>query len=169
MNTRVLLVMGVSGSGKTALGQRVADELGWVFADADDYHSSANRLKMARGEALTDEDRWPWLNVLHELIRSHVVERRSMVLACSALKASYRNALIQDLDGISVIFLSGDRQVLEERMRHRNHFMPIRLLDSQLATLEPPETALVLNIKEPLENLVQQVLWFVNNGLPLPH
>jgi gluconokinase len=150
--------MGVSGSGKSTLGKALADRLGWTFADADDYHPSANREKMSRGEALSDEDRQPWLERLHDVIEGHVLEDKSMVLACSALKEKYRDILVGDLEGVALVFLRGDAQLIAERMRQREHFMPVSLLETQLATLEPPTNAIIVDIAQPVDTMLKQVV-----------
>ncbi len=156
--TRAIVVMGVSGSGKTTLGMALAKKLNWTFADADDYHPPANVQKMASGEALTDADREPWLEQLHALIEQHLLENQPLVLACSALKASYRQTLTENLEGVQVVFLTGSRELIARRMNNREHFMPASLLESQLRTLEPPENAIVLNIDQPIEDMVSEVL-----------
>lgn len=150
--------MGVSGSGKTTFGTALAQALNWVFADADDYHPSSNVQKMARGEALTDADREPWLQRLHALIEQHLLENQPLVLACSALKASYRETLTANLEGVRVVFLNGSRELIAQRMKTREHFMPPSLLESQLNTLEPPEDAMLLDVGQPIEVMVREVM-----------
>jgi gluconokinase len=134
-----LVVMGVSGSGKTTIATLLAERLGYTFADADAFHSPENVAKMARREPLTDADRQPWLESLAAWIAARHTERRSTVLACSALKRRYRDALRAGARGsVAFVFLATPRAVLEQRMAHRTgHYMPLELLDSQLATLEP--------------------------------
>jgi gluconokinase len=156
--TRAILVMGVSGSGKTTFGTALAQELNWGFADADDYHPPSNVQKMARGEALTDADREPWLLRLHALIEQHLLENQPFVLACSALKASYRETLTANLEGVQVVFLNGSRELIAQRMNTRQHFMPPSLLESQLNTLEPPVDAIVLDAGLPIENMIRQAI-----------
>jgi gluconokinase len=155
---RAVLVMGVSGSGKSTLGKALADRLGWTFADADDFHPPASREKMSRGEALTDEDRQPWLERLHDLISEHALGDKPIVLACSALKEKYRNILVGDLEGVALVFLRGDAELIAERMRQRQHFMPVSLLETQLATLEPPTNAIIVDIAQPIETMLEQVI-----------
>jgi gluconokinase len=158
MKPRAVLVMGVSGSGKSTVGKALADRMDWTFADADDYHPPANREKMSRGEPLTDEDRQPWLEKLHDLITEHALKQKTIVLACSALKEKYREILVGDLEGVTLVFLRGDAELIAERMRHREHFMPVSLLETQLATLEPPTDAIIVDIAQPLETMLEQVI-----------
>ncbi|HNP16641.1 MAG TPA: gluconokinase [Terrimesophilobacter sp.] len=132
----LLVVMGVTGSGKSTVGELLADELGIPFADADHLHSEANVQKMAAGHPLTDEDRWPWLQRVGEVLREH--EGTGLVMACSALKRAYREAILAVEPRTEFILLDGARELLEWRLSRRHgHFMPESLLDSQLATLEP--------------------------------
>lgn len=159
-----ILVMGVSGSGKTTLGRALAVRLGWAFADADDYHPVASVEKMARGEPLNDADRAPWLAELHGLLARHLREGRPVVLACSALKESYRQALIGDLPGVRIVFAHGPRELIEARMRARDHFMPPALLDSQFAALEPPVGAIEVDVAQPVEAGVERVLTQLEGG-----
>jgi gluconokinase len=158
MKPRAVLVMGVSGSGKSTLGKALADRLGWTFADADDHHPPANREKMSQGQALTDEDRQPWLERLHEVISEHVLEDKTILLACSALKERYRDILVGDLEGVALVFLRGDAELIAERMRQREHFMPVSLLETQLATLEPPTNAMIVDIAQPIETMLEQIV-----------
>ena len=156
--------MGVSGSGKSTFGAALAAHQGWEFADADDYHPNVNRQKMARGEALNDADREPWLQRLHTLLEHTSLEHTSpenqcgLVLACSALKASYREILIGNLEGVKIVSLEGSRELIAERMRNRQHFMPVSLLENQLATLEPPTNAIIVDIGLPIESILEQVV-----------
>jgi gluconokinase len=150
--------MGVSGSGKTSFGTALARVLNWDFADADDYHPASNRNKMANGEALTDADREPWLQKLRALIERHLLEDRPLVLACSALKASYRQTLTSNLEGVKTVFLTGSREVILKRMQVREHFMPPSLLESQLITLEPPHDAIVVDVDQRIEDMVNVVM-----------
>lgn len=143
--SRHFLIMGVSGCGKTTVGKRLAEETGAVFLDADDFHPAANLAKMAAGQPLTEEDRQPWLAMIAEKIRT--LADAPFVLACSALRESYRQQLLAACPGMKIIHLHGSRELLLERMQQRqDHFMPASLLDSQLATLEPPAAALRLDI-----------------------
>ena len=148
---RVVVVMGVSGSGKTVVGQRLADALGWPFYDADDFHPEASVKKMERGEALTDADRRPWLHALRDLIARSFRERTSVVLACSALKVSYREILREGGQDVLFVYLSGTLELITRRLAARqDHFFDASLLESQFAALEEPEDAIVVDIaKEP--------------------
>lgn len=145
----VLVIMGVTASGKTTVGEALAKRLEWVFADADDYHSLANREKMHAGIPLTDVDRGPWLKDLHGLIADWIENGINGILACSALKQEYRDILTADApqDEIRFIFLNGSRELIEERAEHRHHaFATPALVPSQLETLEVPTDALQINI-----------------------
>jgi carbohydrate kinase (thermoresistant glucokinase family) len=131
----LIVVMGVSGSGKTTVGIALAAALGVPFRDADDLHPTANVEKMAAGIALTDDDRMPWLALVGAELAA---APDGMVMACSALKRAYREAILAAAPAVHLAFLDGSRELLESRMQHRHgHFMPASLLDSQLATLEP--------------------------------
>jgi gluconokinase len=135
-----LIVMGVSGSGKSTIGQRLADAMGREFVDGDTLHPAANKQKMASGTPLTDEDRAPWLEVIAERIGHDLAEGNPIVVACSALKRAYRRVLIADAPSTVFVHLSGERGIVAERQAHRTHeYMPNSLLDSQYETLEPLE------------------------------
>jgi gluconokinase len=137
--------MGVSGAGKTTVGQLLAAELGWDFADADDYHSTINIEKMREGIPLTDADRAPWLETLREMLAGEIKAGESIVLACSALKRSYRDFLRVQPDA-RFVYLKVPPPVLQERLHaRRGHYMTEQMLASQLATLEEPESALVID------------------------
>jgi gluconokinase len=143
----ILILMGVSGSGKTTVGRLLAHDLGWPFVDADDYHPPANVEKMRRGEALTDADRAPWLDALHEVIAAIARDGRSAVLACSALKQAYRDRLVDGIAGVRFVYLRGDASLIRLRLARRSgHFMPVALLQSQVDTLEEPVDALAIDI-----------------------
>jgi len=139
----IAVVMGVSGAGKTTIGQALANELGWRFIDADDYHPEANVAKMARGEPLGDEDRWPWLDRLNSMIK----EEERAVLACSALKERYRQRLARGIEGLRWVYLKADAALIGSRLAQRRHrYMPASLLESQFAALEPPAQALTVDV-----------------------
>ncbi|PAP77552.1 gluconokinase [Rubrivirga marina] len=155
---RVVLLIGVAGSGKTTVGRRLADALGWAFEDADDHHSVAARTKMSRGEGLTDADRAPWLDRLAALIRHRVQEGPPTVLACSALKASYRERLTAGQPRVFVAWLDVPRGVIEARLAgRRGHYAGVGLASSQFAALEPPADVLRLDGTEPVDAVVETV------------
>lgn len=137
---RHVVVMGISGSGKTTIATRLAEALGWVFAEADDFHPAANIAKMTSGTPLTDEDRWPWLESMRDWMTTQAHSGRSTVVTCSALKRSYRDVLTQAEGRVRFVHLVGDTDLILERMKTRSgHFMPQSLLPSQISTLEPLE------------------------------
>jgi len=150
---RIIVLMGVSGSGKTTIGSVLAAQAGVVFADGDDYHSAVNKQKMAAGTPLTDEDREPWLQALNELLKGWWKSGSGGVLACSALKEKYRETLVAGLPEGTVHFvlLDGSRELIAARMAGRAHeYMNPKLLDSQLATLEAPSDAFsIVNDRAP--------------------
>lgn len=156
-----IVVMGVAGSGKSAVGQALARRTGRVFADADQFHTDASRLSMASGAPLSDADRAPWLVALKEWMSEQARAGRSTVLACSALRRSYRATLSSCSGGVFFVHLDVRPELLAERLRDREaHFMPASLLASQLATLEVPgqdEPALVLDGSQPVDVTVQRV------------
>lgn len=133
-----LIVMGVSGSGKTTLAEGIAQRMGWLYAEGDDFHSQANVQKMASGHPLTDEDRWPWLRAIGTWIDEHEKDGRSAVVTCSALKRVYRDLLRDGRAHVRFVYLDIPEDVLRDRLAKRTgHYMPPSLLPSQLATLEP--------------------------------
>ena len=153
--------MGVSGTGKTTVGRALAQTTGWQFADADDYHSEANRAKMHAGIPLTDEDRESWLQSLHEQLAAWTRENGNGILACSALRASYRITLTAGLrqDAIRLVYLTGPQEVIRQRLEQRHgHYMPPSLLPSQLAILEPPRDAIEISIMQPVSAMVEEIL-----------
>ena len=156
-----LVFMGVSGTGKSAGGRPVSERLGLEFAEGDDFHPPANIEKMAGGTPLTDEDRWPWLESLHTWASEHDAADRSTGITCSALRKVYRDVLRRDLPETVFVHLVGDKELILDRMRSRDHFMPPELLDSQLATLEllePDEHGLVVDSGYPLDEIVDNVV-----------
>ena len=151
----IIILMGVSGSGKTTVGERLAQALGWPFYDGDQLHPPANVAKMQQGMPLTDEDRWPWLQALRTHIATWLQHGVSAVLACSALKQAYREYLVIDEAEVKLVYLKGDYDLIQERLvQRRGHFMPPGLLASQFATLEEPEQGVVVDIVHPPETIV---------------
>src|SRR5258707_10868245 len=149
--------MGVSGSGKTTVGQLLASQLGWEYADGDDYHPTVNLEKMRNGIPLTDTDRAPWLEALRALIASLIAGGNNTVLACSALKQSYREAL-QVAPEVQFVYLKGTPQLLRRRLHERlGHFMTERMLDSQLAALEEPDAALIVDVDRSPAEIVSDI------------
>jgi gluconokinase len=145
----VIILMGVAGVGKTTLGRRLAEELGWRFLEGDDFHPPENVAKMAAGVPLTDADRAPWLERLRGLVAEALARGEDVVLACSALRRSYRQLLTVDLARVRWVYLRGSPELISSRlMRRTGHFMPPDLLDSQLATLEAPEDALTVDVTQ---------------------
>jgi carbohydrate kinase (thermoresistant glucokinase family) len=144
--------MGISGAGKSTVGALLAKALEIPFLDADDFHPSENVKKMSRGQALTDDDRWPWLGAIVQYVMdSH---RQRIVLGCSALKQVYRDYLGQRLH-LKIVYLELTRREAIARLESRkNHFMPVSLIDSQFATLEPPEGVLTISATKPLDEIV---------------
>ena len=135
----IVIVAGVSGSGKTTVGALLAGRLGWRFADADDFHPAANVAKMRAGIPLTDTDRWPWLRAITVWMDERIGQGQDAVLACSALKRSYRDLLLTGRPAARMVFLAPDREVLARRLAARHgHFFPEQLLSTQLDALEPP-------------------------------
>jgi gluconokinase len=150
----IAVLMGVSGSGKTTLGHALAATLGWRFIDADDYHPPANVAKMAAGEPLDDEDRWPWLDRLNSLLK----EEERAVLACSALKERYRHRLARGVADLRWVYLKGDRDLIAARIAGRRHrYMPASLLESQFVALEPPADAIVVDVSADVSTNVSAI------------
>jgi carbohydrate kinase (thermoresistant glucokinase family) len=139
----IVVVMGVSGAGKTTIGEALARRLGWRFIDADDYHPPENVARMAAGTPLEDENRWPWLDKLNSLLKQDA----NAVVACSALKEAYRRRLTDGLSDFKLVYLHGTRELIRSRMKARPHrYMPASLLDSQFAALEPPVHAIAIDV-----------------------
>jgi gluconokinase len=155
----VILIMGVSGSGKTTIGRLLAQQIGWHFADADDFHSADNRDKLAKGIPLNDEDRRPWLDDIRSAIASWVAQGRPTVLACSALKAAYRSYLAQGWEHVvRSVYLKGSVDLIARRLADRtDHFMHRDLLANQFETLEEPSDALVIDIDESPDRIVASI------------
>lgn len=155
-----VIVMGVSGSGKSTVAQSIADRMGWEFGEGDDHHPKAHLDKMGNGEALTDTDRWPWLRILAGWTKEHHAQGRSTVLTCSALRRDYRDILRAGVPGTVFVHLTGDRDLLLERMEAREHFMPVSLLDSQFDTLEhlqPDENGIAIDVRHPVGLITEKV------------
>jgi gluconokinase len=153
----VIILMGVTGSGKTTIGRLLAAQLGWKYFDADDFHSAANIAKMHNGIPLNDEDRMPWLESLSELIRSSLENGENIVLGCSALKESYRAYLVLD-ESVRLVYLQGSYELIHQRLSERHgHYMNPKLLDSQFETLEEPADALRVDISPSPEEIVKTI------------
>jgi len=151
----IVLVMGVAGVGKTTIGEALAHALDARFVDADDYHPPENVAKMKAGIPLQDADRRPWLDRLNEELKKH----RNAVLACSALKERYRRRLAEGVADFRIVYLRGTAELLRERIKARQHrYMPAALLDSQLATLEPPSDAIAVDVAATPEQCVAAIL-----------
>lgn len=164
----VVVVMGVSGSGKTTVASLLAGRLGWEFEDGDDFHPAANVEKMQAGTPLTDEDRWPWLDAIGAWLDAHAPG--GGVATCSALKQAYRDRLLAGRPAVRLLHLSGDPALIGARQAARpDHFMPPSLMASQFATLEPcgaDEAALVLDVAEPPETLAERAAAWVDGRTP---
>ena len=155
----VILIMGVSGSGKSTVGSALARTIQGHFYDADDFHPAAKIAKMRGGNPLTDEDRDAWLRALRSSIDAWLLENDTFVLACSALTERIRDLLGADRDGVHLVYLNGSKELIGARMRDRDHFMPTVLLDSQFALLEPPaRRALDLDVSQTPAELVTRIV-----------
>jgi gluconokinase len=157
-----LIVMGVSGSGKSTVAAALAEKLRWTFEDGDRFHPASNVAKMAAGHPLTDEDRWPWLHAIADEIERVCRAGSHVVIACSALKRAYRDVLVRGRKDVRVVFLNGSETLIAERLaRRKGHFMPKTLLNSQFKTLEPPraeEKVITVSIDAPVEAIVEDVV-----------
>lgn len=164
----IVVSMGVSGAGKTAVGRALAARLGWTFLEGDQFHPAANVAKMAGGRPLEDADRAPWLAAIAAAIDERLARGEPAVVACSALKKSYRRVIIGERRGVRLVYLRGSRARLAERLAgRRGHFMPASLLESQLATLEEPgpeERPIVVAIDPPIEGIVDQIVAALRAG-----
>ncbi len=164
----VIVVLGVSGSGKSEIGALLAQALNWQFEDADDYHSPGNIEKMREGHSLNDEDRKPWLASLAFAINDWIETGSGTVLACSALKNDYRRVLKQDSDQVAFVYLKGSYETIHARLTQRHgHFMKADMLKSQFATLEEPADAVVVDIdwtREEIVDCIEKALGFLPSG-----
>lgn len=157
------VVMGVSGCGKSSVAMKLAEREGGYFLDADDFHPAENRDKMSAGIPLTDEDRWSWLDTLNKELKNHSTEGKSIFLACSALRQTYRDRLGEGLTNLHFIYLKGSRELIEQRLQQRQgHFMSPALLESQFDILEEPRDAIVVSVDDALsaiiDNIVEQLI-----------
>jgi gluconokinase len=168
-----LVVMGVSGSGKTTIADRLAERLGWPCEDGDKYHPKSNVEKMSAGHPLTDEDRWPWLNAIADEIGRVCEARGHVVVACSALKRTYRDVLLRGRDDVRIVFLNGAQKLIAGRLALRkDHFMPPGLLDSQFRTLETPgpdENAIDVSIDASVDAIVDDIVRNLTPGAAAQH
>lgn len=155
---RLLLVAGVSGSGKSTIGSMLASQIGWEFHDGDDYHPPANVEKMRSGTPLNDEERAPWLAAMRAAIEACLREGRGAVFVASALKEAYRSALCDGLDGIGLVFLHGDFELIRARMEARQgHYMGARMLQSQFDLIEWPKDALEIDVRVTPDEAVRAI------------
>lgn len=151
----IVVLMGVSGVGKTTIGELVAQRLGWRFIEGDEYHPRENVTKMEAGIALEDADRWPWLDALNRRLRGE----RDAIVTCSALKESYRRRLLAGVADARIVYLHAPKALIAERVSRRKHkYMPASLLDSQFATLEPPTAAIDIDVSAEPEDSVEAIV-----------
>jgi len=157
-----IVVMGVSGVGKTTVAEVLARRLDWTFCDGDLFHPLANVEKMRSGKPLTDEDRWPWLQAVAVEIDRHRRAQKGFVVACSALKRAYRKILTQDRPDVQLVYLQGDHDLIMSRLASRQgHYFPAKLLDSQFATLEEPdasENAITILVDKDIDAVVDEII-----------
>jgi gluconokinase len=154
----IFLVMGVTGSGKTTVGRILAERLGWVYLEADDFHSATNKEKMHRGEPLAEADRLPWLQAMHAELQAQDALGKNAVLACSALREEYRQRLMAGLH-VKLIYLQGSRDLVANRLSQRkNHFAGVPILDDQFAVLEEPRNALIVDINRSPQEIAEEIL-----------
>jgi len=155
---RAVVIMGVSGSGKSTVGRALAERVGWDFCDADDHHPASNVAKMSAGEPLSDGDREPWLERLVEVMDGYSRRGEPLVLVCSALRSSFRDRLLRG-GSAELVFLAGDRDLIAKRMETRQgHFMSHEMIDSQFAALEEPEDALVIDVSQDVHTIVTTIV-----------
>ena len=167
-NPCALIVMGVSGSGKSTIGDKLAERLGWTYEDGDKFHPASNVAKMSAGQPLTDEDRWPWLQAIAGEIDRFCKAGQHVGIACSALKHAYRDILVHGRDDVRITYLKGTPKLIEGRLAQRKgHFMPPGLLASQFKTLEPPDTSenpVTVSIDASVEAIVDDIVHQLNPG-----
>ncbi|HEX4984528.1 MAG TPA: gluconokinase [Burkholderiales bacterium] len=155
----IVVLMGVSGAGKTTVGEALARRTGWPLHDADAFHSAANIEKMSNGIPLQDEDRWPWLDAMHAMLAQHHAQGKSVLLACSALKQKYRDRLARDGLPVRWIYLRGGFDLIRQRLEARkNHYMKAGLLESQFAALEEPRDAIVVDVGSTPDGIAETIL-----------
>ena len=157
-----LIVMGVSGSGKSTIAAKLAERIGWRCEDGDRFHPASNVAKMSAGHPLTDEDRWPWLQAIADEIDRVSEAGDRAVIACSALKRAYRDILVHGRKDVRIIYLEGSQQLIADRLaKRKGHFMPAGLLDSQFKTLEPPapdENPVTVSIDAPVDAIIDDIV-----------
>jgi gluconokinase len=164
MTSRFIIVMGVAGCGKTAVGKTLARYWGWKFYDADDFHPPENIAKMTNGIPLNDSDRALWLASLHHLISSCLKAKHSGVLACSALKERYRQQLLEGNQGLQIVYLKGNYDLIWSRLSARqDHYMKPHMLQSQFVALEEPTNALSIDVAVPVDEVIQTILKYMEN------
>jgi gluconokinase len=158
LRAMILVLMGVSGSGKTTIGSLLARALKWRFYEGDDLHSAANRSKMSHGIPLTDADRLPWLHRIRRLIERCLAEGVDAVIACSALKRSYREVIVSDAKQVRVVYLKGSPNLIKARLGERTgHFMPSSLLPSQFEALEEPRDVITIDVSDTPAHIVDAI------------
>ena len=154
----IIIVIGVSGSGKTTVSEQLAKTLNYEFQDADDFHPFQNIEKMRQNIPLTDQDRQPWLQTLQDAIQQWLKQNKNVILACSALKQDYRKQLLVNPQQMQLVYLKGSYELIEKRLKQRsNHYMKVELLESQFKDLEEPSAAIEVDISQSLEEIVKKI------------